>query len=612
MRPTSQQLSIRTARRQFFENGCAPHGLVPDTILRSWQRCLGMGLESTAAPSIEPVTTRELSDIRGRNEELHRLCRSEIEALYADACDTNCVVILSNSQGMILDALGSAEFATRAARVALRPGVAWHETSTGTNAIGTALTERRAVEVRGAEHFFEPHGILSCYAAPILDPRGRVIGALDLSGNASVAHTHALGMVRLAVDHIEHRMFETTPAGCEVLRVHSDAALLGTSHEGVLVFRDRCLIAANRYGLGLLGLDWSVLGKQQFDELFETRPANLANVTQLSLIDGRTVRSRADAGRVAVSVPVTKSATPAEPIISDLATEKLQRQAARMLDADIPVLVLGETGVGKEICARRLHAMSKWSSGPFIAANCAALPASLIESELFGYEAGAFTGARKQGAVGLLRRAQGGVMLLDEIGDMPLELQSRLLRVLQDREVVPVGGSRPLPVRFGLICSTHRQLRDLVQQGLFRADLYYRIAHHTVTLPPLRQQVDLMAVIVQLWERLVGDPDMRLPADVLERLAAYDWPGNYRQLAGVLRSLQVIAAHGEPVSTSNLPPEILAALNAEHGVGTDTLTSVELDAMRAALEACGGNVSAAARRLGISRSTLYRRKLPVS
>jgi sigma-54 dependent transcriptional regulator, acetoin dehydrogenase operon transcriptional activator AcoR len=511
---------------------------------------------------------------------------------------------------MILDALGSAEFATRAARVALRPGVAWHETSTGTNAIGTALAERRAVEVRGAEHFFEPHGILSCYAAPILDPHGRVIGALDLSGQANVAHTHALGMVRLAVDHIEHRMFETPPDGCEVLRVHSDAALLGTSHEGVLVFRDRCLIAANRYGLGLLGLDWSVLGKQQFDELFATRPANLANVTQLSLIDGRTVRSRAEGGRVAVSVPVAKSSAPSEPIISNLSMEKLQRQAARMLDADIPVLVLGETGVGKEICARRLHAMSKWSSGPFVAANCAALPASLIESELFGYEAGAFTGARKQGAVGLLRRAQGGVMLLDEIGDMPLELQSRLLRVLQDREVVPVGGSRPLPVRFGLICSTHRPLRDLVQQGLFRADLYYRIAHHAVTLAPLRQQVDVMAVIVELWERLVADPDMQLPTDVLERLAAYDWPGNYRQLAGVLRSLQVIVTHGEPVTTNDLPSEIRAA-KAEQclAAGTDTLTSVEFEAMRAALEACGGNVSAAARRLGVSRSTLYRRKL---
>jgi transcriptional regulator of acetoin/glycerol metabolism len=614
MRPTSQQLSIRTARRQFFENGCAPHGLVPDTILRSWQRCLGMGLDTTAAPSIEPVSTRELSDIRGRNEELHRLCRSEIEALYADACDTNCVVILSNAQGMILDALGSAEFATRAARVALRPGVAWHETTTGTNAIGTALAERRAVEVRGAEHFFEPHGILSCYAAPILDPRGSVIGALDLSGHAHVAHTHALGMVRLAVDHIEHRMFETTPEGCEVLRVHSDAALLGTSHEGVLVFRDRCLIAANRYGLGLLGLDWSVLGKQQFDELFATRPANLANVTHLSLIDGRTVRSRADGGRVTVSVPVSKQATPTEPIISDRSLEKLQRHAARMLDADIPVLLLGETGVGKEICARRLHAMSKWSNGPFVAANCAALPASLIESELFGYEAGAFTGARKQGAIGLLRRAQGGVMLLDEIGDMPLELQSRLLRVLQDREVVPVGSSRPLPVRFGLICSTHRPLRDLVQQGLFRADLYYRVAHHTVTLPPLRQQADLMAVIVELWERLVSDPDMRLPGDVLEQLAAYDWPGNYRQLAGVLRSLQVMVAHGEAVTINDLPSEMLAAAKAEQSTAPDTstLTSVEIEAMRAALDACGGNVSAAARRLGISRSTLYRRKLPGS
>ncbi len=606
MRQREQQ-TIHTARRQFFEDGRAPHGLVPETILRSWQRCRGMGLDAAAAPMMEPLTSREFRETRERNEQLHRLCRPELEALHADARDTDSVVVLSDAQGLVLDALGSAAFASQAARVALRPGVAWREGTTGTNAIGTALAERRAVEVRGAEHFFEPHGVLSCYAAPILDPQGQIIGALDLTGRSNVAHTHALGMVRLAVDQIEHRLFEEMPSDCELLRLHNDSGLLGTAHEGILVFRDRCLIAANRYGLGLLGLDWSVLGRQRFDELFATRPANLGSVSQLSLVDGRTLRVRGESQRTRVTLP--KDISAAEPLISDRSLQRLQEQAARMLDADIPVLVLGETGVGKEICARRLHAMSRWSQGPFVAVNCAALPASLIESELFGYEGGAFTGARKQGAQGLLRGAAGGVLLLDEIGDMPLELQSRLLRVLQDREVVPLGGGKPTPVRFGLICSTHRSLRELVQNGQFRADLYYRIAHHALTIPPLRQHSDLLTVVQELWQLLLGDASAALPEDVLARLASYDWPGNYRQLAGVLKTLQVMTAHGEHIRLDNLPQDIRAATPANGELESAALNEVALDAMRAALAECQGNVSAAARRLRISRSTLYRRLL---
>lgn len=569
-----------------------------------------MGLDVATMPVIEPLSCAELREVRERNEQLHRLCRPELEALRTDARDTDSVVILSDAEGMVLDTLGSDAFSSHAMRVALRPGVAWRESSTGTNAIGTALAERRAVEVRGAEHFFEPHGVLSCYAAPILDPQGAVIGALDLSGRANVAHTHALGMVRLAVDNIEHRLFDNLPHGCEVLRLHHDAALLGTAHEGVLVFRDRCLIAANRYGLGLLGLDGSVLGRQRFDELFATRPSNLANVTQLSLIDGRTLRVRGEGGRAVTSAP--KPAQPTtEPLLSDPALDELQRQAARMLDADIPVLLLGETGVGKEICARRLHAVSAWSQGPFVAVNCAALPPSLIEAELFGYEAGAFTGARKQGSLGLLRQAEGGVLLLDEIGDMPLELQSRLLRVLQDREVMPLGGRRPTRVRFGLICSTHRSLRALVAQGQFRSDLYYRIAHHTVTLPPLRHHANLQPVIQGLWKQFTRDPTACLSRDVLARLVAYEWPDNYRQLAGVLRTLSVIAMHDDAVGTDDLPEEIRAsAKKNETGVADAiTLDDVEQEAILVAIAACKGNVSAAARRLGISRSTLYRRSV---
>ncbi len=634
MQSMPSQHAVRTARRYFFEEGQSAQGLVSDTILRSWQRCTGIGLDAARAPRIEPMSAGQLRQERERNDQLQRLCQPELQALCADARDTDSMVILTDSQGLVLDSLGSATFMSQAQRVALRPGVVWHESSTGTNAIGTALAERRAVEVRGAEHFFDPYHVLSCFAAPIFDPQGQVVGALDISGRATVSHTHALGMVRMAVDQIEHRFFEQAPAGCEVLRLHSDAALLGTAREGVLVFRDRCLVAANRFGLGLLGLDWMVLGRQRFDELFASRPATLTGVSHLALLDGRKlhVRSKATHVRTLPRVIGVPAATPSKPLVEPIITSAelrlAQQQAACMLDAEIPVLLQGETGVGKEVFARTIHQLSRWGHGPFVAVNCAALPAGLIESELFGYESGAFTGARKEGAAGLLRQAQGGVLLLDEIGDMPMELQSRLLRVLQEREVAPLGG-KPVPVSFALVCSTHCALTDMVASRQFRGDLYYRIAHHVVQLPALRELQERVIMIADYWLQLLSASQVTsamhddvLPPVLLAALSAYHWPGNYRQLQGVLKRMAVLATmRGTPAAlrVADLPADIQHASSVAFAVMPDELADAShadqsLEAqqersMQAALDACQGNVSRAARLLGVNRSTLYRRLL---
>jgi sigma-54 dependent transcriptional regulator, acetoin dehydrogenase operon transcriptional activator AcoR len=612
--------ALQVARERFFAQGREPGGLVPEVILRSWQRCAQLGLDAAARPRPEPLPAASLRAARERSGALQRLCRPELESMAGSASDTDCVVILTDDEGLVLDRCGSEDFGSRAARVALRPGVNWHEASAGTNAIGTALAERRAVEVRGAEHFFEPNRVLSCFAAPILDPQGRVVGALDLSGPSSVPHTHALGMVRLAVDQIEHRFFDNLPHGCEVLRLHSESEILGTAHEGVLVFHDRRLSGANRHGLGLLGLEWDDIGRAQFARLFASDAADIASLRHIALHDGRRLHLRAESRRAAPRsrpAPVRAglgqaAGEPAALPLIDQPLEGLLCAATDMLDADLAVLLVGETGIGKEVFARRLHEMGAWREGPFVAINCAALPPTLIESELFGYEPGAFTGARREGAPGLLRQAHGGLLLLDEIGDMPLELQSRLLRVLQEREVAPLGSGRPMPVRFGLVCSTNRPLPELVRAGQFRADLYYRIAHHEVLLPPLRQRDDLGELIAALWQRLPGGPRAALPAPLLARLAQCPWPGNYRQLLSVLRVLQVHATRGARLDESLLPAEVRVAASAA-GMPTTarhverTLEQAELAAMREALAAERGNVAAAARRLGISRSTMYRR-----
>ncbi|HKE49139.1 MAG TPA: sigma-54-dependent Fis family transcriptional regulator [Rhodanobacteraceae bacterium] len=611
----SASTGVLAARRRFFAAGERPTGLVSNVILASWQRCAALGLAAAQRPAVEPMEAAALHQLQDRYESLRRMCRPELESLYVDARATGAIAILTGPDGLVLDAVGSADFLDKAARVSLRPGVPWREDATGTNAIGTALVERRPVEVRGGEHYFEPHRILSCSASPILDPFGRLAGVLDLSGEASVHHVHALGMVRLAVDQIEHRLFGELCAGRDVVRLHRDPALLGTACEGLLVFEGHKLVAANRHALELLGLGFDELGRRRYDEIFSGALPSPGQDSTLRDHLGTRLVARRDGGakQIAVARESARRVKPARtprPFF-DAACEAEIERAVRLVDADIPILLHGETGTGKEVFARELHRRSQRAGANFVAINCAALPESLIEAELFGYVHGAFTGARREGAPGLLREANGGVLFLDEIGDMPLALQSRLLRVLQEREVTPLGGGRAVPVDFALIAASHRDLAEAIDAGAFRQDLYYRIAQNTLRMPALRERADLAALIVALWNSLgAALASMRLSEAALDRLVAHAWPGNFRELVGVLRTLIALGEAHSTIGVEALPESVRGAAQPPAPVaiaGTVApLDSLQHAAMRNALAACGGNTSEAARRLGVSRSTLYR------
>lgn len=623
--PLPSRRAISTARQYFFEAGTNPRGLVGETILASWRRCRAMGLAPEHHPAhVEPPEQPSLRELRERNEELIRLCRPELELLYSDARTCDSIVILTAPDSTIVEARGCTEFLDKAARVALRPGVSWSENVIGTNAIGTALHERRPVEVRGAEHFFGEHRVLSCSASPILDGQGRAIGLLDISGASSVHHSHALGIVQLAVGQIERRLLERESAGREIIRLHYDAGLLGTPGEGVLVFEGQQLVAANRHAIQMLGLDWSELGRRRYGDLFESArpPPNL--VVPLRGPGGETFQARRQTGdgtRIVVpgTLPPHKPAIAASTTLFDNVQEAQLARGVRLLDADIPLLLQGETGTGKEVWARELHRRSRRAGGAFVAINCAALPESLIEAELFGYQAGAFTGARRTGAPGLLREADGGVLFLDEIGDMPAPLQSRLLRVLQEREVMPLGGGRPVKVDFAVIAATLRPLDAEVSAGRFRADLYYRIAQASIALPPLRERGDRSALVAWIWQQLGAEAaHVTLTPDALAQLSAYPWPGNIRQLFGTLKSLLALAEPGTAVTSDQLPEFLgqlqpgdltTSSLTTSPGrlQGVPRLDALAQETMQAALDTCHGNVSEAARRLGVSRSTLYRR-----
>ena len=605
---------LALARRSFFEQGGAPVGQVPNAILQSWRRSRSLGVAADRRPSIEPVADLRLRELRERHERLWQLARAEVEMLASDGASTGSIAILTDAEGWILDAEGSTGFLDKAGRVALMPGACWNEARVGTNAIGTAIADGRAVEVRGGEHYAAANRILNCAAAPIFDPYGQLVGVLDISGDASIAQVHALGLARLAVANIEHRYFDDGLPDCELLRVHRDRALLGSAREGLLAFRNGRLVAANRAGLALFGLERGELGRASYESLFADALSRLRDDGVLQDRGGRALfghvdePTRARRARNQSAITVSNASDPDAPIFDAAQDAELQR-ARRVLDAGIAVLLQGETGSGKDVFARELHRRSARAGKPFVAVNCAALPEGLIEAELFGYESGAFTGARKQGSPGLLRQADGGVLFLDEIGDMPLALQPRLLRVLQERELSPLGVGKPVKLDFALVCATHRSLEDAIGDGRFRADLYYRISDHVVRLAPLREHADARALVQALWSRIGGG--RRLSMAALDVLSGYDWPGNTRQLVACLRTLAALSDPGCDVGTEALPAYLRQRPSEAKPVASRLpdaeLGELELSAMRAALEASNGNVARAARRLGISRSTLYRR-----
>ncbi len=309
------QPSVQSARAEFFARGQIPHDRVGQPILRAWLRCADMGLDHARPPEVEPPEAANIRELCERHERLRRLCRPELDALNAEARETGGIAILTNAEGVVLDAFGDSSFAGRAAEVALLPGIAWNETAMGANAIGAALAERRAVAVHGGEHYYDAHGILSCAAAPILDPRGAVVGVLDLSAHADMQRLHALGLVRLAVEQIEHRFFAGGIEGASVLRFHTEAALVGAAREGVLVFdEDHRLIGANRRGLSMLRQDWSALDVTTFADLFETAPDLGGDLKEWRAHDGGRFHG---VMRPPASAPSAPAAAPAARTLED-------------------------------------------------------------------------------------------------------------------------------------------------------------------------------------------------------------------------------------------------------------------------------------------------------
>jgi len=624
---------LRAARRQLLDTGLVDDSGIAPALRHSWQRCKAYGLAPTGRMQGAPhASAAQLARAIDHQHELVSHARPVMEFVFEQTRETDSMIILADAQGMLLQSLGDASFLDRAERVALRPGANWHEQWRGTNAIGTALADAAPAVVHAGEHFLERNGFLTCTAAPIADPAGRVLGVLDISGDHRGYHRHTLALVKSAVRMIENRLFETRHACGLRLRLHAQPEGLGTLTEGLLALSEEgWIIGANAAAMGLLGLPPAAIGASTLERALQVDMAALfawgrqggGAPHALRRRDGSILWARVEASRAvlaaqhssaaarAVSVPAVDALAALE--TGDPAMAAAAGRARRVLDKPIALLLQGESGAGKEVFARALHRSSGRAAGPFVAVNCAALPEALIEAELFGYRPGAYTGASRDGAPGRIREAQGGTLFLDEIGDMPLSLQARLLRVLQDREVVPLGGGKPVAVDFRLVCATHRNLAAAIEQGSFREDLYYRLNGLTLQLPPLRERQDLAALTARMLRELLPERELCLAPELQRAFATYRWPGNLRQLHNALRTACALIDEGDAqIEWAHLPDDLAAALRCPaapvraEADGADLRAQAERS-VRLAVQNCAGNLSEAARQLGISRNTLYRK-----
>ncbi|MBP8195131.1 MAG: sigma-54-dependent Fis family transcriptional regulator, partial [Azonexus sp.] len=577
--------------------------------------------------------------------------RPIMEHVFEQIRDSGSMVILADANGLLLETVGDADFVGRADRVALSAGASWDENLRGTNAIGTALSEEMPVAVLGSEHFLEYNGFLTCCASPIFGPDGRLIGVLDISGDYRSHQRHTLGLARLSSAIVEKRLFEAAHGRDILVCFHSRADYLGSPKEGMAaVSPDGQVLAINRNGTELLGIRPVDAVRRDFSMVFESNLSTLVDrlrhhpqASGEIHVNGKAIHVQlrgqlpplAVAGRVFDEVPATRPARRPEAgstprlTLDTLNTGDARLQAVidrtrRLLGRDIPILIQGESGAGKEMLAKAFHNSGPRRDAPFVALNCASIPESLIESELFGYQGGAFTGARKEGAPGKIQQAHGGTLFLDEIGDMPLNLQARLLRVLQERCVTPLGSTRTVQVDISLVCATHRKLREEVARGHFREDLYYRLNGMSVTLPALRERTDIRALVAKLAaaETASRGTSVQFSAGALLAIEGYGWPGNIRQLFNVIRVAIALLDDDETLITeTHLPEELFEVPLAAPAVATpafdpwaaaplegqNSLDAISRQAAQRAVEAAGGNISSAARQLGISRNTLYRK-----
>jgi transcriptional regulator of acetoin/glycerol metabolism len=627
-KPKIGRATLRRARELLLERGEVPTSYMVDpSLARSWLRSADAGLAPEGRlPESGRLEGHQMSQAAERHQEFIAHARPVMEYLHAQTRDSDSMVILADDRGIILQTVGDPDFLTRAGRVSLEPGVSWDERYRGTNGIGTALAEAQSLVIQGGEHFLERNGFLSCAAAPIVAPNGHLLGVLDISSDERRYHPHTLGLVRAAAQMLENRLFEACHGHSLRIRFHPLAEGIGTVAEGAAALsEDGWVIGATQQGFDLLHIAPADLGITPLSRVLQVRLPDLLDWSKrrpgepllVSRNDGSRLFVRIEPGRAkaASAAPAAPKAKAGVDALTALCTgdERVAiavEKARKLIGKPISLMLQGECGVGKEYFARAFHASSPRRDGPFVAINCAAIQQSLLEAELFGFAA---TLCRDE-YLGRLREANGGTLLIEEIGDLPLPLQSRLLGVMQDRQVLPLGAEKPVAIDVVIVCATRRDLRAEIEAGHFDADLYYRINGMALSLPPLRSRKDFPQLLDRLLEEMAPGRTVGLDPAVATAFADYVWPGNISQLVNALKAACALLDEDETrIGWQHLPDDLAEELRWQPpaapvaGAATENLRELSETTITRAIALSHGNMSEAARRLGISRNTLYRR-----
>jgi sigma-54 dependent transcriptional regulator, acetoin dehydrogenase operon transcriptional activator AcoR len=630
----AQQHEIRLAWEVFLLKGQAPQG-ISQNIASSWERSrtLGVAVERSEAPLAgEPEVFRR----RSQNAMLLTAARPALQRSSLFLAEASSMMVLSDPGGFIIETAGDPRIVDQGRRNHLEIGGNWEEGAIGTNAIGTALAEGQAVRILGAEHFCEDVQRWACAATPVRYPGdGELLGVVDISGPARTFNPQSLALAVAISREMEASLDQALKLEHDVLwRYFVSKRSIWLSEEMLLVDSRGSLVHATQKGLRTLDGSQPQTLPDAIRTVVRTTPetrwvdgfrqqfpnANLEVVKNEGQAIGCVVVLHRSRSQLPASAPRTasKPSVGFDQILGESAAIREARERARKLAANtLPILIEGETGVGKELFARAIKDAGPNAEGPFVPVNCGGIPHDLIASELFGYAKGAFTGADEHGRAGKIEQASGGVLCLDEIGEMPLGLQAYLLRVLEDRMVYRIGEHEGRTVDIQILSMTNRGLADEVEAGRFRRDLYHRIAGARVRIPPLRERGDDILLLAELFATAAADKLGRVPvtfsADAAALMMAYRWPGNVRELRNVVETTVALTESGL-IEADDLPDEVRTVTPGSDRTNdkqpppvAGDLREAERQAILAKVRDCDGNLTQAARRLGIARSTLYLR-----
>ncbi|HHC6508513.1 TPA: sigma-54-dependent Fis family transcriptional regulator [Vibrio parahaemolyticus] len=564
----------------------------------SWIRSEQAGLKQRRRPEDIRVTPATLQDRRHQlNFLLETVTQFALPLFNQLFAHSDSRLILTDADGVIIGSWGQPKFREKLTEIALSSGACWQEKVKGTNAIGTAIIEAKPVSVIGDQHFIQHHRFISCSANPIFDHLGHLIGVLDITSEQKKHDFSTQVLVQNMVQQVENQLLNLIPQGHIRVDLACEKGLLNSGWQGIIIANEDGQILAHNQVASQLLAQQNVIG-QSLDDILSIQSADHPFVFKTKPLTDKKVKSR--------SVTASNDLH-----YGDSTVEHCWQQANRVIDKDISLLILGETGVGKNEFVKALHKNSQRKTGPLVSVNCGALPKDLVESELFGYVAGAFTGANSKGYQGKIRQAHKGILFLDEIADLPLEAQSRLLHVLQDKTVLPVGSNQSVQVDTQIIAATHKDLDSLVSDGLFRQDLYYRLNGLIIELPRFEERDDRQQLIENIHRRH-AESEQQLCPHLLSLLLSYSWPGNLRELDSLIKVSALMAQGEETLELAHVPTHLSKKLSQAQDVKTAEEPTLKLratveDKLLKTYQANQGNISKTSRMLGVSRNTIYRK-----